>query len=807
MYKNAVMYPYGLPCSKFVSPILVKRDLHCQSIRKFTSHHEDINEILKKKGPKVTLKGILKPEIQSAYMKCVFLEGMPGMGKSTIVWELCRNWDEIEELQKYSLIIFIRLQDKSTQKARSVSDLCSHKNVELNQAIAANIEAGEGKDVLFILDGFDELPFSLRKKSIFVELVKGTYLSQCTVLVTSRPSATADFLSVAWPHIHKRIEVVGFTKENIKEYAESFFTSKSEVLEKFLMYTSTNIAVRSMMHMPLYSRMVIEVYIQNRTCNGPLPQTTTQLYIEISRTLLKRYLSCNDQLISESTVSFLSSVWTQIRRGWYLMGKSLPEWLSDLPLEQYQAFLSLTKLAFEGMERNEVIFDNLPNYFIHFGFMNVVTELYMGMKASVSHSFLHLTFQEFLAAFHISQLPPDDQKYVFENCYTRSDWDVIWRFVAGLTGFSEISNAWEIIQTVGRKGSEECDILVGRHGQKEVFPFLTHCLYEAQKRVNCDDVLRESEVAFCGVMDLTEFDCYTVGYCAANSKCGWSLNMCANTSLGNTLVEMLKHGLSCKNPPYSSKYANIRLLNICGCGLTQIGFEVLADIITLVNNLNELCISDNPAGDGGLVKLFSALSQSKCLRTLYMVNTNFGRSDLEALSPLVSPASSLKNIRIGQSSMSHACSKLVCEIVISPSSLENVRLWGVTWTEQAVSLLEENKNITRLQQRNYKNAKSLVAIAKAMQKNTCVKELELNTVVSPICDDTILSWTEMLKRNCALQTLKFNYPFNSSQSIISPKQLLTLSSALQYNCKLKELKVKHLPYLTNLELDPRITEL
>ena len=70
--------------------------------------------------------------------------------------------------------------------------------------------------MLFILDGFDELPASLQKSSIFVELIQGTYLSHCRVLVTSRPSATANLLAVARPQIHKQVEVIGVTQECIR---------------------------------------------------------------------------------------------------------------------------------------------------------------------------------------------------------------------------------------------------------------------------------------------------------------------------------------------------------------------------------------------------------------------------------------------------------------------------------------------------------------------------------------------------------------------------------------------------------------
>ena len=93
-----------------------------------------------------------------------------------------------------------------------------------------------------------------------------------------------------------------------------------------------------------------------------------------------------------------------------------------------------------------MIFHKLPKGCDHFGFMNSPTELYMGRQAPISHSFLHLTLQEFLSAFKISQLSPSDQKNVFE-----AGWDVVWRFVAGLVDSMEFGGKWFIQEEEGMR--------------------------------------------------------------------------------------------------------------------------------------------------------------------------------------------------------------------------------------------------------------------------------------------------------------------------------------------------------------------
>ena len=501
----------------------------------------------------------------------------------------------------------------------------------------------------------------------------------------------------------------------------------------------------------------------------------TQLYIEMSLTLLQRNLGEDNPL-----------------------AKQLPERLGDLPPQLHERFSSLAELAFEGLEKGEVIFHKLSNSFVHFGFMNSPTELYMGRKASISHSFLHLTLQEFLAAFHISQLLPSDQKSVFEKHRSTAGWDVVWRFVAGLTGFHGIG--WEVVQS--RRGYvqvyttpffriDDCDRVMHT-------PFLIRCLYEAQEKTDCDTVLGDSEVFFYGTDSLTAFDCYAVGYCVTNSKCMWELDMHGNKPLGGTLVEMLKHGLCfpSKSPP-RKEYANILSLNVRSCGLNPTAFNQLADIIPLMINLKALKISHNPAGDCGLVKLLRALSHLECLQTLDVCFTNIGCADIEALSCLIPPSSSLKNLTIGDSGMLSETTEVMFKTIFSPSSLEMVEINGDKWADQAVTLLEENNNLTTLAIWTL-YSEVVCAVTTALCKNSHLKVLKINLV--SLNDEAVSSVAEILRTNRTLETLHlFNY--------LTQDQLLAFNTALQFNHTLKtfEARVPHSDVLDLKSLDQRIT--
>ena len=159
----------------------------------------------------------------------VVVEGAPGIGKSTLAWELCRQWPTLESLKRFSLVVLLRLREEAVQTATAIGDLMYHHNTELCRCVGEVVERREGDNVLFIFDGFDEFPAKLRRKSLVAELISGSYLPKATVLVTSRPSATVELLSVCQACVGKHIEVVGFSDKEMQEYIESIFASRSEL--------------------------------------------------------------------------------------------------------------------------------------------------------------------------------------------------------------------------------------------------------------------------------------------------------------------------------------------------------------------------------------------------------------------------------------------------------------------------------------------------------------------------------------------------------------------------------------------------
>ena len=799
-----------LPEKAFITLAVIERGsvsrANADAFTKGTLHgHAD--EILKKKKP-IAIETVLEPPEGRENMKCIFVEGAPGVGKSTFALELCRIQ---EKLGIYSLVVLLRLREKQVQGFTNSSDLF-YQNVNLQQAVTKEVIACKGKNVLLVLDGFDELPTELRKSSFIVELIQGKHLPECTVLVTSRPSATADLQFSCKTQIHKHIEILGFTHEHIQQYAKSMLSDQPDVLQDFLKYISDNPAIYGMMYIPLNSAIVVEIYKDSRTINKPIPHTLTQLYTELCFVLLKKYLFEKSDPQAE-----------------YLPTKF--ENLSDSLKKQ---LIKLGKLAFEGALKQEITFDHLPEGCDHLGFMNVSTGLYFGGSKVLYYSFFHLTLQEFLAAFYISQLQSvSEQKLLFiENLLIdkyecNSHLDVLWRFMAGLTGFSGIG--WKLVCKATTSFTGKLPISTSI----ECYSLFYRCLMEVQKeemiRSVFHDILHPTQMRLnnqvhylCAESD-TLFDCYALGYCVAISGRIWNIDIAF--SGGDEAVKMLGCGLRSavevrgsfhnlclagnslthQGMTYLSEFPReilqkISVVDVSENRLNKIAFDILADALQHMVNLTGLrifTIDHSLMSKGWMVKLFQNLLVTTNIYKLDISLTNLCLSDILALSPLLKAR--LKELIIGGWYMSSDAVELMIEEILSSFSLENVHIVGIQYTKKNArmfKLLEKNKNITGLQFKSCGGLDLVVPyVARALHENRTLKMLGIpsyygvdsvppeviNEVDEPdvyfpnyiLGCDSVKALSEMLKVNKTLKTLAI------LSTDLTMDNVLTLRDALQ----------------------------
>ena len=221
---------------------------------------------------------------------CIIVQGIPGVGKSTLAWQLGRRWGKKEILQHFQLVIVLHLRDERVQKAHTISELFYHPDPDIQQSVSKWMARTRGENVLLILDGYDELSSELQTgdMSILARIIKGKELPKLTVLVTSRPSANENLYQLCTCRVREKcqyIEVVGFSKK-IREYVELAFKHNLQLKESFNLYIEQRPHILSMMYAPINCAIVVELFKEHK---GKPPQTLTEVYTALTNTLLRRH--------------------------------------------------------------------------------------------------------------------------------------------------------------------------------------------------------------------------------------------------------------------------------------------------------------------------------------------------------------------------------------------------------------------------------------------------------------------------------------------------------------------------------------
>ncbi len=401
-------------------------NLECVDVRKHFTRKEledSWSDIVHGKLDRFPRRKILMQEIASKdekFPKLVIIKGAPGVGKTTLSWELCRQWARGESWTDYSLVLLLRLRDESTQNAAELIDLLQCGNPTVSIGVDSIIGKKNGQGVLFILEGLDELPEALRgKDSILKKLITGRLLPASTVLVTTRPWAVCDLPYACSPRIDQFIEILGFSAKQICEYIDVMI--KDGAPAELRQYVDSNPRIASSMYNPLHARIIVEVYTESyKETNSVFPNTTTEVYNMYSRVLIERHL------------------------------QGIPEidWsgeLTELPSSLQPQFDKLCSIAYKGIsnEKQQLVFfkDDIQDANDTLGFMNSVHPLHRSIIArnsSPSYNFLHLTLQEFLAAFYIRKnKTPQEQLILFKTKAVDGVYKMVLLFLAGLTRFQD----------------------------------------------------------------------------------------------------------------------------------------------------------------------------------------------------------------------------------------------------------------------------------------------------------------------------------------------------------------------------------
>ena len=227
-----------------------------------------VDDILRHKYPiqlhdifKETGRGRSVTKENEGQRKVILLEGAPGCGKSTLSVYICQQWEKGQLFNHFQLVILIRLRDPAVKNAKGLADLLPCPDTTTAQQIAARMLANRCQDVLFILDGWDELPPNLRKNSIFHQIVQPRLsrlnsLCESTVIVTSRPITSGDLHQV----VSSRVEILGFTAEELHQFFTQCLKRDTEAVKTLLERIEENPEVAGCCYLPLNATILVHLF-------------------------------------------------------------------------------------------------------------------------------------------------------------------------------------------------------------------------------------------------------------------------------------------------------------------------------------------------------------------------------------------------------------------------------------------------------------------------------------------------------------------------------------------------------------------
>ena len=606
----------------------------------------------------------------------VLVEGAPGVGKSTFAWEYCRRWERGEIGQHYQLVLLLRLRDPRMSRARTVGDLIPNPSAGVHQAVVRHLESSHGLNVLIILEGFDELPDACRsKESVFLRLISGELLPSATVMVTSRPWATKTLIMYYSHCIFQHIEILGFTSEQVVSHIRSVLPEdEAKNLEA---YISNHPQIRGCMYIPLNTVIVLSVFKERQ---ASMPTTLTELYTAVVQTLLVRYLYGRPDLDKSSKFRIHEDLFKDL---------SVPHIVKRNFLELCQlAYKSIMGRAYQmqqsASDQVQLIFEesDLAEEFDNLGFMDSVTELYATRGAVSSYNFLHLTFQEFFAAIHISTMSPAEQVKHFQR-HGDGKLKVVLRFLAGISKLkclmSETVRDTFVTENDERdnKYSLKCDAAVGVD--------IVNWMFEAQSDRVIASLIKEKLIEFKGDSPMLLMDYYSLGYCIVHCNCDWVLYFQYNDHHKED-SEMLVAGASLR-PDTSGRVVGLHSIDNDFLATLLVGLKDILHLhelsVFLHTQLNHIpwsdlsllrvlvLIFDDDDAIMGLDTTLSALS----LESLDIDGVEFGPSfDHEDCVVLGRAASTLKELTLHEISILKIGVEVITKVLVSNQSLERLEL-------------------------------------------------------------------------------------------------------------------------------------
>uniref|UniRef100_A0AAQ6IVQ5 NACHT, LRR and PYD domains-containing protein 12-like n=1 Tax=Anabas testudineus TaxID=64144 RepID=A0AAQ6IVQ5_ANATE len=642
-------------------------------------------------------------------IRTVMTKGVAGIGKTVLTQKFTLDWAEDKANQdiQFTFPLTFRELNVLKEKKFSLVELVHHFFTETKEAGICRFEEFQ---VVFILDGLDEcrLPLDFHNNQILTDvtestsvdvlltnLIRGSLLPSARLWITTRPAAANQ---IPPDCVDMVTEVRGFTDPQKEEYFRKRFRDEEQA-RRIISHIKTSRSLHIMCHIPVFcwiTATVLEDVLKTRE-GGELPKTLTEMYIHF--------------LVVQSKVKNIK----------YDGGAETdPHWSP----ESRKMIESLGKLASEQLQKGNLIFyeSDLTECGIDIRaasvYSGVFTQIFKeerGLYQDKVFCFVHLSFQEFLAALHVHltfinsgvNLLSDEQSTSLRSKLFRPELkllhqsavdkavqspnghlDLFLRFLLGLslqtnqtllrglqtkTG-SRSQNNQETVQYIKMK--------IKKTPSAEKSINLFHCLNELNDRSLVEEIQQ--------YLDSGSLSTYKL------SPAQWSALLFMLVSSGKDLdvFDPFQHSSNFSEEDFLFVLGVIKVSKkvvLSGCNLYHRSCEALRSVLSSQSSsLRELVLSNNNLQDSGVKLLSAGLENPRCqLETLRMSSCHLSERSCEALSSVLSSqSSSLRELDLNNNDLQDSGVKLLSVGLENPHcKLETLRLSGCNLSERSCQAL------------------------------------------------------------------------------------------------------------------------
>ncbi|XP_073479335.1 NACHT, LRR and PYD domains-containing protein 12-like [Aquarana catesbeiana] len=769
-------------------------------------------QIMEKRSP-TTIQALFDPEKYGFIPKIVVLKGAAGIGKTMTSKKIMLDWASGDLYQdKFDFVFYLSCREINTipENISLVGLLSRACRLSSDDLVSILKDPGSQRKLLTIVDGFDELRWTLEEKSeccldlsmkthkdiILQSLLGGQVLPQSSLIITTRSLAMEELNTFI--NDSRNVEIQGFTRNDQEEYVHKFFGNKEDA-DKVLSIIKENDVVYTMCAVPIKCWIVCTVMKQEirKDLDAIRCQTMTSLYLLYLEVLLTHHSKKEQSVHRKQTC------------------------LKKLCALANQGVLN-QQILFEkkDLERHGLSLDEVESVFLN---ENI---FHWDVRTQTCYSFIHLSVQEFLAALYYGM---DDGSGSMEGTFlpeickgkTLHDYSSDYshlalsvQFLFGLLNENQVKTFSEItgitISLRARPAIIEWAMKDNRSTMiewvivdiNETFPTqIIFCLYETQDKDFIRSVLSgytslklkgsdtghlwmdrnySKQLIYClKSLERERFQSIHFVKLTVGPECQKLLSPFLHRSqevrfLGCTISSKDCPGEDKIEDSSSSGYkrksdtlsflmnpeSKIHELWLHSCDMTSSGWDDLRSILINNRSLTILDLSWNNLHDSKIKFLCETLRHPGCtLQWLKFYDCGVTSSDWDDLQSILINNRSLTklnlayNIILGDSEI-----KLLCEGLRHPDcTLQHLRLerCGVTSSgcDDLQSILINNPSLTRLELSfNHLEDSGIKLLCEGLRHPDCtLQELELEgcDVTSSVCDDL----RSILINNGSLTTL------------------------------------------------------